>query len=211
MIRCRPLPRRCWWTPRRRAPPATGPPLCSALLQAWLADPAWADSRLVVRTLGRSGEEVTDPDGAALWGLVRSAQSEHPDRIHLLDGPEDVFYPVPEALVRDGAVSVPRLVRLKASGAAEFGDGTVVVTGATGTLGGLLARHLVQAHGVRRLLLLSRSGATADLEGELAPAEVRSVACDVSDADAVAEALRDEPVSAVIHAAGVLDDACSPT
>ena len=56
------------------------------LLQAWLADPAWAGSRLVVRTFGAVGEEVTDPDGAALWGLVRSAQSEHPERIHLLDG-----------------------------------------------------------------------------------------------------------------------------
>ncbi|WP_371784233.1 SDR family NAD(P)-dependent oxidoreductase [Streptosporangium subroseum] len=177
------------------------------LLQTWLTEPTWADSRLVVRTRGAVGEKVTDPDGAALWGLVRSAQSEHPDRLHLLDGPEDVFYPVPEALVRDGAVNVPRLARLKASGSAEFGDGTVVLTGATGTLGGLLARHLVRAHGVRRLLLLSRSGATADLEGRLAPAEVRSVACDVSDVNAVAEALRDEPVSAVVHAAGVLDDA----
>ncbi|WP_179282643.1 type I polyketide synthase, partial [Streptosporangium subroseum] len=177
-----------------------------ALLQAWLTDPAWADSRLVVRTFGAVGEKVTDPDGAALWGLVRSAQSEHPDRIHLLDGIEDVFYPVPEALVRDGVVNVPRLVRLKASGSAEFGDGAVVVTGATGTLGRLVARHLVQAHGVRRLLLLSRSGATADLEGQLAPAEVRSLACDVADADAVTEALRGEPVTAVIHAAGVLDD-----
>ncbi|SNT10733.1 Acyl transferase domain-containing protein, partial [Streptosporangium subroseum] len=176
-------------------------------LQTWLAEPVWADSRLVVRTRGAVGEKVTDPDAAALWGLVRSAQSEHPDRIHLLDGSEDVFYPVPEALVRDGVVNVPRLVRLKASGAVEFGDGAVVVTGATGTLGRLVARHLVRAHGVRRLLLLSRSGATADLEGQLAPAEVRSIACDVADADAVAEALRDESVSAVIHAAGVLDDA----
>ncbi|WP_371786690.1 SDR family NAD(P)-dependent oxidoreductase [Streptosporangium subroseum] len=177
-----------------------------ALLQAWLADPAWADSRLVVRTFGAVGEEITDPDGAALWGLVRSAQSEHPDRIHLLDGPEDVFYPVPQALVRDSVINVPRLVRLQSPGTAEFGDGTVVVTGATGTLGRLVARHLVQVHGVRKLVLLSRSGATADLEGQLAPAEVRSVACDVSDADAVAAVLRDEPVTAVIHAAGVLDD-----
>ena len=60
--------------------------------------------------------------------------------------------------MRDGVVRVPRLARLKASGAAEFGDGAVVVTGATGTLGGLLARHLVQVHGVRNLVLLSRSG-----------------------------------------------------
>ncbi|AWS45590.1 type I polyketide synthase [Streptosporangium sp. 'caverna'] len=172
------------------------------LLQAWLADPAWSDARLVVRTFGAVGDDVTDPDGAALWGLVRSAQSEHPDRIHLLDAAEDALYPVPQALVRDGAVTVPRLARLHASGTADFGDGVVVVTGAGGTLGGLVARHLVRAHGVRKLLLLSRSGGSVDIEG----AEVRSLACDLSDAGAVMAALRDEPVSAVVHAAGVIDD-----
>ncbi|MEV4297127.1 type I polyketide synthase, partial [Microbispora rosea] len=177
------------------------------LLQAWLADPAWADSRLVIRTFGAVGEQITDPDGAALWGLARSAQAEHPGRIHLLDAPEDVVLPLPQALVRDGVVTVPHLARLQGAEAIAFGDGAVVVTGATGTLGRLLARHLVQAHGVRNLVLLSRSGGDADLVRQLAPAAVRSVACDVADADAVAAALRDEPVTAVIHAAGVLDDA----
>ncbi|MEE1820848.1 KR domain-containing protein, partial [Streptomyces sp. BE20] len=57
------------------------------------------------------------------------------------------------------------------------------------------------------LLLLSRSGGDAGLVEELASAKVRAVACDVADAEAVAAALRDEPVTAVIHAAGVLDDA----
>ncbi|MFD5085531.1 type I polyketide synthase [Kitasatospora sp. NPDC058406] len=172
------------------------------LLQDWLADPAWSDSRLVVRTFGAVGEEITDPDGAALWGLVRSAQAEHPDRIHLLDAAETAFHPLPQALVRDGAVKVPRLARLHAEGRAEFGDGVVVVTGATGTLGGLVARHLVRAHGVGRLLLLTRSGGGIEIEG----AEVRSLACDLSDPDAVAAALRDEPVTAVVHAAGAIDD-----
>ncbi|MFE7563896.1 SDR family NAD(P)-dependent oxidoreductase [Kitasatospora sp. NPDC057500] len=175
-----------------------------ALLQDWLADPEWARSRLVVRTFGAAGEVVTDADGAALWGLVRSAQAEQPDRIHLLDAAEDAFYELPQAVVRDGEVRVPRLVRVPAAGEpVGFGDGTVVVTGATGALGRLIARHLAETHGVRDLLLLSRSGGSVAIEG----AKVRAVACDVADPDAVADVLRDEPVTAVIHAAGLLDDA----
>ncbi|WP_433797671.1 SDR family NAD(P)-dependent oxidoreductase [Actinoplanes sp. CA-252034] len=171
-------------------------------LQAWLADPAWNDSRLVVRTHGSAGDDVPDPDGAALWGLARTAQSENPDRIHLLDGPADVFYPVPQALVRDGVVRVPRFARAQADGTPDFGGGPVVVTGATGTLGRMVAEHLVRAYGVRKLILMSRSAQPTMIDG----AEVTAVACDLGDAAAVAEALRDEPVTAVIHAAGVLDD-----
>ncbi|HEX6523866.1 MAG TPA: type I polyketide synthase [Streptosporangiaceae bacterium] len=96
-------------------------------------------------------------------------------------------------------------------------QGTVLVTGGTGTLGRVLARHLVTRHGVRHLLLASRRGAevpgAAELEAELTAlgAQVTIAACDIADRAAAADLLssipQEHPLTAVIHAAAVLDDA----
>nr|WP_245997421.1 type I polyketide synthase [Streptomyces armeniacus] len=226
-----------------------------AVAQDWLADERFAGSRLVLCTRHAVAAGPEAHAGAtaapaavaesAVWGLLRAARTENPGRFALLDHDgTDASYGAltralatgePEIALREGAASVPRLVRVTAaSGAgsasgAEAADGadstpfagfaaegTVLVTGASGMLGQLLARHLVTAHGVRSLLLTSRRGAAADgmpeLRDELRAqgAEVTLAACDVADRaqlatllDGVPEA---HPLTAVFHTAGVLDD-----
>ncbi|MEV7990334.1 type I polyketide synthase, partial [Micromonospora sp. NPDC085948] len=100
-------------------------------------------------------------------------------------------------------------------------SGTVLITGGTGTLGALIARHLITTHGVRHLLLISRRGPHAEgaaaLQAELTHlgAHVQVTACDAADAHALAQLLADipgeHPLTATIHAAGVLADAIIET
>ncbi|MFD8093611.1 SDR family NAD(P)-dependent oxidoreductase [Streptomyces malaysiensis] len=96
-------------------------------------------------------------------------------------------------------------------------EGTVLITGGTGTLGAATARHLVAHHGVRRLLLISRRGLDTPGATELAAeltglgAEVSIAACDAADRAALAKLLETvpgrHPLTAVVHAAGLLRDA----
>ncbi|MFI1918307.1 type I polyketide synthase [Nocardia sp. NPDC020380] len=203
-----------------------------ATIQAWLAEDRLADTRLVVHTADGAGLPGEAPDlaAAAVWGLVRSAQSEYPGRFVLLDAPLTIDHPAlvgaaitageSQVALRDEALLVPRLVKARIEDDAApdkpFGTGTVLITGGTGGLGALMARHLVAEHGVRSLLLASRRGENAEDATELASelsqagAAVRVAACDVSDRAALRSLLdsidADHPLTAVIHAAGVLDD-----
>ncbi|MFE5898567.1 SDR family NAD(P)-dependent oxidoreductase [Streptomyces sp. NPDC056488] len=193
-------------------------------------------TRLVVLTRDAVAVDPADPvTGLAespLWGLVRSAQHEHPGRIGLVDtdGHADSTAALPRAIaagadqtaLRHGAAHRPRLapVTRPAGPAPAFGDGTVLVTGAGGALGSAVARHLAARYGVRSLLLASRRGdadpALRALAEELRatagePVEVRTEACDLADAAAVDRLVAGidpaRPLTAVFHAAGTLDDA----
>ncbi|MEV3934330.1 polyketide synthase dehydratase domain-containing protein, partial [Streptomyces sp. NPDC049944] len=149
------------------------------LVQEWLADERFADARLVVVTQGAVFCDSPDPVQAAVWGLVRTAESENPGRFVLVDVDEDrgsvlpavVASGEPQAAVRAGEVFVPRLARVPLPAEQQPARvelaGTVVVTGAGGVLGGVVARHLVAEHGVRHLLLVSRRGGDAPGAAEL--------------------------------------------
>ncbi len=205
------------------------------LAQAWLADERFSASRLVCVTQGalavRAGEPVPGLADAPVWGLVRSALSENPGRFTLvdLDGEQSSLRALgtaldldePQLAVREGSIHLPRLVRMPSStpgedAVARIANGTTLITGGTGELGKLLARHLVTVHGVRSLLLASRRGPAADgaleLEQELSAlgAHVRIAACDVGDREqlrALLDTVEEEhPLSAVVHTAAVLAD-----
>ncbi|MFI1677832.1 SDR family NAD(P)-dependent oxidoreductase [Streptomyces sp. NPDC020607] len=245
-----------------------------SLLREWLAEPRLAETRLVLVTHGAvsvsvpasiptaDAEDDRNPDpgaidvpAAALWGLIRAAQAEHPDRFVLLDtlatsetsdtsdtvGADAAVVAAalatgePQLAVRGEVALVPRLARATATATAiatATGDdsasdapktppltphGTVLIAGGTGMMGGLVAEHLVSAWSVRHLLLVGRQGPDAPGARELADrltalgAAVHIVAADLTDARATADLVASvdpaHPLTGVIHAAGVLDDA----
>ena len=193
------------------------------LLKEWLATDH-AGARLVFVTNGAVAVDASDPAPdpalATVWGLVRAAQAEHQDTFVLadIDDTDESRSALPAAVatgeaefaLRRGAARVPRLHAAagphpKATMPA-FGSGTVLITGGTGSLGRSLARHLIDAHGAKRLVLASRSGGDVS-ELNRDDAAVTTVSCDVADRDALARLLADIPdLTAVVHAAGILDD-----
>ncbi|MET8429798.1 SDR family NAD(P)-dependent oxidoreductase [Nocardia sp. NPDC004860] len=172
-----------------------------------------------------------DPVAAPVWGLARVAATERAGAVAVVDTDDTpasraildrVFAAAPDEpqlAVRAGRAFVPRLAHAGTTSVAPRPwnpQGTVLVTGGTGGLGAVLARHLVRRHGVRHLILASRRGAGAPGASELATelrglgAQVLVVSADLTDRDTVARVLAavtpEHPLTAVVHTAGIVDD-----
>jgi amino acid adenylation domain-containing protein/thioester reductase-like protein len=184
-----------------------------------------------------NNEDRADGLGAApLWGLMRAACNEHPElRLRLVDlgrGETNLealasclmLDSEPECAVRGGQVHVPRMQRVEPWSPEMLPfdrslirkDGAVLVTGGTGGIGQRVVRWLVEAHGIRDIVLVSRRGMGAPGAEALAHdmaqigAAAAVVAGDVADADSVRDILSlfndSRPLRGVIHAAAVIDD-----
>ncbi|WP_344333846.1 SDR family NAD(P)-dependent oxidoreductase, partial [Kitasatospora putterlickiae] len=206
------------------------------LLQAM--DDASCEARLWSATRGAvattDDERLTHPLQAHVWGLSRVAGLETPQR---LAGVIDL----PPALdATSGALLCAALagvdeedqLALRATGllarrivrdpvaddapATPFRpEGTSLVTGGTGALGGHVARWLSRQGG--HVLLVGRQGpdapGAAELVAELTGLGASSVtvtACDITDRESLARVIdgipAERPLRAVFHTAGVVDD-----
>lgn len=180
----------------------------------------------IVTRLGLSVESGEAPELALgpISGMVRVARTEHPHLgLHHVDlgGDEPAEAIVaavlakdePDVALRGGRRLAARLVR-GTQAPARLSDGTVLITGGTSGIGALVARHLVTEHGARHLVLTSRRGLSSPEAAALVDAlttqgaAVEVAAADAADEDAMRALIERLPqLTAVIHSAGVLDDA----
>ncbi|MGW2113339.1 type I polyketide synthase, partial [Streptomyces sp. NPDC001948] len=215
-------------------------------LQTWLDEDHPDTTHLIVLTHGATtanNTPITDLTAATTWGLIRSAQAEHPDRITLIDTPTNT--PTPDhhtlttlttlnepqiALTTNNTPHIPRLTQTPTPTPTPSENtqpeplntnGTILITGANGALGTLIAHHLVHTHGARNLVLAARrpnggpNGPQLIAEIETLGATARWVTCDTTDRTALTAVINDitqnDHLTGIIHTAGTLDDATLQT
>ncbi|PPJ18906.1 hypothetical protein C5E45_33970 [Nocardia nova] len=195
-------------------------------LREWVDDDTFAETQLAIVVEDAGAGAHGSVSGHAVAGFVRTVQHEWPGRFRLVqtDAVTDARRIAaaveatsgPEIVVRDNHIQQTTVEPVPAPDEGRRAaalSGTVLVTGASGALARVVCRHLVTAHGVKHLLLVSRGGAGAEQVTRLRElgAQVRTVACDIAEAEQVRDLIDgidpDAPVSAVFHLAGVLDDA----
>jgi acyl transferase domain-containing protein/acyl carrier protein len=211
-----------------------------AVLAALVGQCGTAQLWLVTQAAQCTGDADAAPRiaQAPLWGLGRVLAREHPDlHCRCVDlGPgsadeaaaalaEELAQPDGEDQValRGAARLVARLVPRVAVSAprvepAPPREGACLVTGGLGAIGLRVARWMVEARGVRHLVLASRRDTSSqpDVAATLAALEaegtsIHVVALDVARPEAVADLLRRfgselPPLRGIVHAAGVFED-----
>ncbi|KAK4182661.1 hypothetical protein QBC35DRAFT_444796 [Podospora australis] len=190
----------------------------------------WITRHAVGTGIISNDRDMVSGAGPLLWGLMRTARSEHPElRLRLVDAGSDMdFLPAalilkePECAVRTGGVLMPRIRHVDPVPELETpmapiirSDGAVLVTGGLGHIGARVARWLVTTHHVRDLILTSRLGmetpGAATLVDELSSFNVKVtvIAGDIGNPETVRSIMstfnQDRPLRGVIHAAGVSD------
>ncbi|KAK8091367.1 hypothetical protein PG994_000872 [Apiospora phragmitis] len=181
-----------------------------------------------------SRDQVLQLGAAPLWGLMRTARSEHPElRLRLIDLGEELgantaasltytlaLQEEPECVVSPGKTLVPRMQRIGHSPKNSAKpllrhDGAVLITGGLGGLGARVAKWLAREHSIRDLVLCSRKGSETPgaqtFVDELSRIGTKAtvIAGDVAEAGSVKKMMalfgKERPLGGVIHAAGVSD------
>ncbi|KAI2623012.1 polyketide synthase [Hypomontagnella submonticulosa] len=201
-----------------------------AVIRAGFAVPmVWATRHAVA---AGAGDQPVGIGAAPLWGLMRTARSEHPELLlRMVDLGEETDLAAlglaimlddePEIAVRKGQLLIPHLERARLVAPTPIrrpilrAGGAILITGGLGDLGSRVARRLVGSHGVCDLVLMSRRGMESPgadaLVAELARlgAKATIVGGNVADLGSLKAVMQiftpDRPLRGVIHAAGVVD------
>ncbi len=178
-------------------------------------------------------DKVEDLSNTPIWGFIRSVRNEYIDRqFQLIDIDSQTnenqlinsfSLSESEIAIRSGAILIPQLQNYKTSqqktALAEFINlaGTTLITGGLGEIGSVVAKHLVTNYKVKNLVLTSRKASSSanalllKIELEKLGAKVEIAECDVADYQSLKKVIdsieKNSPLKAVIHCAGVLEDA----
>ncbi|MDI5940201.1 SDR family NAD(P)-dependent oxidoreductase, partial [Micromonospora sp. DH15] len=206
-------------------------------LQQWLTNPHLTHTHLVILTqhaIPTTPHPPINLPTTTTWGLIRTTQTENPGRITLIDHDH---HPTtnhtittalttghPQLAIRNNHLHTPQLTPTTTTATATANphptldpNGTILITGGTGTLATHIAQHLITHHHIKHLLLLTRTGPHTPHAQQLHQhltnlgAHPTITTCDTTNPHQLTTTINNippnHPLTAIIHTAGILDDA----